>query len=168
MKTKAILALLLWWSMSIGALAAGQGVLIVGLTDGNTLRFMVPVQNPHVGCSFGVMKIDYLAEGNEARQLQFDRDAVTYLKMTAAEELNLETIEADESRISFDLTRSSVVHVSGLKDADRLQVYRIDGKRAKAIINRRGSEATVSIDGEQRGIYLVSVNHCFTFKLMKP
>ncbi len=174
MKTKAILTILLSWMMATGALADDdRGVLCVHLKDGNTVQFVLPEKKPSLG--FGQshgkdwLTVSYLYEdGINYASVDFDRDEVDFLNIVPESKLSVESAKTDEPRIQFDLTRAGVVRVSGLKDADRVQVYRIDGKSVQADVNRHGSEAIVSLDNERRGIYLVSVNNSFTFKMMKP
>lgn len=61
-----------------------------------------------------------------------------------------------------------MVHVSGLAEQDRLQVTALDGKRMQVPVQRNGSEAIVDLTHLSHGVYMVSVNQRFTFKLMKP
>jgi hypothetical protein len=61
-----------------------------------------------------------------------------------------------------------VVNVSGLQKTDRIQVYSLDGKSVNAVVSRHEGEATVDLIQQKRGVYMVSVNNSFTFKLMKP
>ena len=71
-------------------------------------------------------------------------------------------------RISFNLTSAGVARVSGLQSSDRLQVFGLDGKSVSAVVSRNDGEATIDLTQQPRGIYIVSVNLRFTFKLMKP
>ena len=154
--------------MSTEALADSQSLLFVFLQDGSRVQFVLPVQKPTVSCSAGVMQVDYQTESDEPLRMSLARDEVAFLKVGTIEELGVESMQAKEQRIQFDLTRAGVVHISGLNDVDRVQVYRLDGKRVKAAVGRSGSEATVELYSQPRGIYMVSVNNSFTFKLMKP
>ena len=60
------------------------------------------------------------------------------------------------------------MHVSGLQATDHLQVFSLDGKSVSVAVRRHDNEATVDLIQKPRGIYMVSVNNRFTFKLMKP
>lgn len=55
-----------------------------------------------------------------------------------------------------------------MQQGDRLQVFGIDGKRIQAGVSAAGDEVTVDLSQQPRGVYMVSVNKSFTFKLMKP
>ena len=101
--------------------------------------------------------------------MTFERDMVDYLKVGKTEHDGVEGVEADkEDRVCFDLTHRSVVHVSGLKASDRLQVCSLDGKSVQADVSRNDGEAFVDLSQLRSGVYIVSVNGSFTFKLMKP
>ena len=163
-----LLFLLLSGLMFAEAFAADNpSVLYVHLKDGGMIEFVLPVQQPAITYLEGVMHVDYLAEDGSQSSVSYDRDEVSFLSIGQGGILD-EVVPLAESTIQFDLTRVGMVHVSGLAERDRLQVFRPDGKQAKAGITRNGSEATVDLSREPRGIYLVSVNNRFTFKLMKP
>lgn len=168
MKTKTFLTLLLLWTMIVGALAEEHGTLFVHLKDGTIVQFTLPVQKPVVSFVRGVMKVAFQENGNED-YVSFERDQVENLTVGTTDVAAIEDVKSDEcQRISFDLTSAGVVRVSGLQPSDRLQVFGLDGKNVGAVVSRNDSEATVDLTQMPRGIYIVSVNQRFTFKLMKP
>ena len=115
------------------------------------------------------MTVAYLSDANTSDTLTFSRDDVESLKIgtTFVDAIADSKKEADNS-IRFDLTRPGVIIVSGLTKNDRLQVFDLKGKRTKATITRNENRATVDLTSLHRGVYLVSVNQRFTFKMMKP
>lgn len=168
MKTKTILTLLLLWTMTIGTWAEEQGLLFVHLKDGSKVQFVLPVQKPLVSFTRGMMKVAFQENGNE-NYVSFERDQVENLTVGTTDASAIKDVKSvEDQRISFDLTSASVVRVSGLQPSDRLQVFSLDGKSISAVVSRNGDEATVDLAQKPRGIYIVSVNQCFTFKLMKP
>ena len=168
MKTKTILTLLLLWTMIVGALAEEHGTLFVHLKDGTKVQFVLPVQKPVVSFTGGMMKVAFQENGSE-NYVSFGRDQVENLTVGTTDVTAIEDVKSDEGlRISFDLTSAGVVRVSGLQPSDRLQVFGLDGKNVSAVVSRNDGEATVDLTQQSRGIYIVSVNQRFTFKLMKP
>lgn len=171
MKLKTILSVLLLWMTATSAMAEETwSSLYVFLKDGSKVQFILPIQKPSAYCMEGVMYVynygDYY--GNGSYSVAFERDEVDYLKVDKADLTGVEEIQSDEPRIRFDLTRKGVVSISGLQSADRIQVFGLDGKSINAAINRHDSEATVDLTQQRRGVYVVSVNQSFSFKLMKP
>ena len=163
MKAKTILSVLLLWMTATCAMAEEtMSSLYVFLKDGSKMQFILPLEKPIVYCEKGVMWV----HGNYG--VSFNRDEVDYLKVDKADLTTIEEVQSDEPRIRFDLTRKGVVSVSGLQATDHIQVYSLDGKSAEAVVSHHESEATVDLSQQRRGVYMVSVNKSFTFKLMKP
>ena len=143
-------------------------VLYVHLKDGSKVQFMLSVQKPVVSCGRGIMKIFYQEDDGE-KYMAFERDQVEDLTFGTADATAIDEAKADNAqRVTFDLTRNGIVRASGLLPSDHLQVFSIDGKRVSAVVNRHHGEATVDLSHKPRGLYLISVNKRFTFKLMKP
>ena len=168
MKTKPFLTLLLLWTMIVGAMAEERSTLFVHLKDGTIVQFTLPVQKPVVSFTRGMMKVAFQENGDED-YVSFERDQVENLTIGTTDATAIEDVKSDEcQRISFNLTSAGVVRVGGLQPSDRLQVFSIDGKSVSAVMSRNDGEATVDLTQQPRGIYIVSVNQRFSFKLMKP
>jgi len=168
MKTKTFLTLLLLCMMTVGTWAEEQGLLFVHLKDGSKVQFVLPVQKPVVSFTRGMMKVSFQENGSE-NYVSFERDQVDNLMVGTTDVTAIEDVKSDEGqRISFDLTSAGVVRVSGLQPSDHLQVFSLDGKSINAAVSRNDGEAIVDLTQKPRGIYIVSVNQRFTFKLMKP
>ena len=163
MKAKTILSVLLLWMSATCAMAEEtMSSLYVFLKDGSKMQFILPLEKPIVYCEKGVMWV----HGNYG--VSFNRDEVDYLKVDKADLTTIEEVQSDEPRIRFDLTRKGVVGICGLQQADRIMVCSLDGKSVDAAISRHEGEATIDLSRQPRGVYLISVNQRFTFKLMKP
>ena len=168
MKTKPFLTLLLLWTMIVGAWAEERSILFVHLKDGTIVQFTLPVQKPVISFTRGMMKVAYQENGDED-YVSFERDQVENLTVGTTDVTAIEDVKSDEAqRVSFNLTSAGVVRVSGLQPSDHLQVFGLDGKSVSAVVSRNDGEATVDLTQQPRGIYIVSVNQRFTFKLMKP
>ena len=168
MKAKTFLSLLLPWTMAAGALAEEQSKLLLFLKDGSSVEFVVPSQKPEITCARGYMQVNY-QQGSTTAAVTFERSQVGSLKvLDEAEATAIKATTDNSQRVSFDVTSSSVVSVKGLNDGDRLLVYGLDGMRVNAGISRSGGEATVDLSQLRRGVYMVSVNGSFNFKLLKP
>ena len=168
MKTKPFLTLLLLWTMIVGALAEEHGTLFVHLKDGTIVQFTLPVQKPVISFTRGMMKVAFQENGEED-YVSFERDQVENLTVGTTDVTAIEDVKSDKcQRISFNLTSAGVARVSGLQPSDRLQVFGLDGKSVSVVMSRNDGEAIVDLTQQPRGIYIVSVNQRFTFKLMKP
>ena len=152
----------------MSATAEEQCSLFVLLKNGNKAEFILPVQKPVVSFTHGAMQVDYQM-GDGQQSLSFPRDIVEKLIVGETETDAIDDVQGDDSpRVKFDMTRAGVVHVSGLQATDHLQVFSLDGKSVSVAVSRHDNEATVDLIQKPRGIYMVSVNNRFTFKLMKP
>lgn len=169
MKAKAFLSLLLLWMTASNAMAEETSSLFVFLKDGSIVQFILPTENPTVAFSKGNMTVTCSnQEPDSWRDVTFQRDEVDYLKVDDSIPTAIENVKNDEPRVRFDMTRKGIVNINGLQSTDRIQVYELDGKSADAAISRHEGEATVDLSQQKRGVYMVSVNKSFTFKLMKP
>ncbi|MBR2114643.1 MAG: T9SS type A sorting domain-containing protein [Prevotella sp.] len=168
MKTKPFLTLLLLWTMIVGAMAEERSTLFVHLKDGTIVQFTLPVQKPVFSFMRGMMKVAFQENGDED-YVSFERDQVENLTIGTTDATAIEDVKSDEcQRISFNLTSAGVVRISGLQLSDRLQVFSIDGRSVSAVVSRNEGEATIDLTQQLRGVYIVSVNQRFSFKLMKP
>ena len=163
MRRKHLFLLLLSLLMAIAVRAEERYALIAHLNDGSKVQFFLAEEQPQIRFYNSVMTIHAVST-----ELVFGRDQVKDLVVEKVEASKIDEVQAEESRISFDLRRAGVVHVCGLTDQDRLQVFGLDGKNMTADVTRQGDEATIDLSAKPRGFYLVSVNKRFTFKLMKP
>jgi hypothetical protein len=150
-------------------MAENLGVLTINLADGNQVQFVLPTQKPVVCYENSVMTVTYLSNTKEEATLTMNRDDVESIKVGVSD-INAitNTKKQTDQPITFNLTRPGVVSVGGLKGNDRLQVFDLQGKSIKGNINRDGDKAIVNLSNLKRGVYMVSVNQHFTFKLMKP
>ena len=115
-----------------------------------------------------MMKVAYQEKGEED-YVSFERDQVENLTVGTTDVTTIEDVKSDKcQRISFNLTSAGIARVSGLQPSDRLQVFCLDGKSVSVVMSRNDGEAIVDLTQQPRGIYIVSVNQRFSFKLMKP
>jgi hypothetical protein len=169
MKFKTILSVLLLWMTATSAMADEiASSLNVFLKNGDMVQFVLPIHNPSVRYENGEMYVYAYLNGGRYTPVIFSRDEVDYLKIEKVDLTSVEEVASDEPRIRFDLTRKGVVSINGLQSTDRIQVCSLDGKSVGAAISYHDSEATVDLTQQRRGVYVVSVNKSFTFKLMKP
>jgi hypothetical protein len=168
LKAKTFLLLFLSLTMAVAAMAEEHSKLLVFLKDGNNVQFDLPTQKPVVNCTHGTMII-LLQEDHFDHYVSFERDKIEKLTVELANANAIDDVKSDDGqRIGFDLTRASEVRVRGLRLTDHLQVFSLDGKRVDATICLSNGEATVDLSQNPHGVYVVSVNQRFSFKLMKP
>ena len=170
MKVKTVLLILLLGVLSTSTTAQKLCALNVNLTDGSMVQFVLPVQQPTVTYGGGEMTIFYRTPSGAANDqvLTFKRDQVADMTIVKINPTAVSKVRTTDQRVSFNLTQAGVVRVAGLNDGDQLQVFAIDGKQMQPAIFRQNSEATVDLNDMPRGLYVVSVNQYFTFKMMKP
>ena len=162
-----IIPLLLSWMMATAVLSDNEGYTMnVNLKDGTMVQFVLASQKPEVWCKDGKMTIYYDSASNQYQNVSFERDLVKDLTFSTS--TGIKPLTGTEGKVRFILTRPGELRVTGLKDDDHLSVYTMDGKIVPASVSRSGSEAVVDLEGRAHGVYVVSVNKCFTFKLMKP
>ncbi len=150
-----------------GMQAEEAQVLKIHLADQSYVLFVLPDQDPVINCSFSKMNVSFQRDG-EWDNMSFSRDEVVKMTIDKMNIDGVEEVKTADKRIRFDLSRGSVVRVSGLQADDRLSVVSLDGKSIQALVSRQDGEATIDLSGQPRGCYVVSVNKRFTFKLMKP
>lgn len=178
MKKRTLLLWLLMWMMTAGALAENEEyVMYVNLTDGTNMEFVLSEKKPFVDCYEGEMTIYYgshytVVDSTETSwysirdNIVFERSQVKDLTFGIA--TGIEEVKSDNHHIAFDLSQSNFVRISGLKSKDRIEVYSLDGKKVLVPTTIQDSEAVVDLSGRPRGVYMLSVNGSFTFKIMKP
>lgn len=146
-----------------------RDALVIRLADQTHVQFILPDQQPSLVCQNDTMKVWFLTEENaEWKSLQFTPDDVAEMTFEKVNTTQIDEVLPTEKRIRFDLSRGSLLRVTGLKQGDRLQVVALDGKSILAPVNRQNNEATIDFSSQPRGCYVVSINRSFTFKLLKP
>ena len=152
-------------------------IMYVNLKDGTNVSFVLSEKKPEVGCYDGKMTIFYgshytVVDSTETSwysirdNIVFERSQVKDLTFGIA--TGIEEVKSDNHHIAFDLSQSNFVRIRGLKSKDRVEVYSLDGKKVLVPTTIQDSEAVVDLSGRPRGVYMVSVNGSFTFKIMKP
>ncbi len=148
-------------------LAQDRMAMIVHLADQSTMQFLLAKQ-PAVSFSAGSLFVSFANDGEtEPDGMEFKREEVLYVSFEEVTD-RVEEAATPGSRITFDLRNGSKVCISGLQPSDHILVVAIDGKNIQVPVTYQDGEAIINLGQQPRGIYLVSVNQRFTFKLMKP
>ena len=173
MKRANILGMLLAVLPLTGLRAENTYVLNVNLTDGSKMQFLVEQQKPTASFGKGELVVNYNSiseqpdSSGELAWLSFSRDEVESLTIDFIDPTAIKNTQGDDGQLKFEVTRGNIVHVSGLKAVDHLQVASLDGRALQVPISRLNGEANVDLSRQPSGWYIVSVNKGFTFKLMK-
>ncbi len=167
-KMRRLLTMLLLALVTTTALADHEGYTMdISLKDGSHAYFVIPKQKPSISCFDGKMVISFRELDSEQEStISFERDLVKDITFAATN--GIEPVIAENSRLSFTMASSKDIKVTGLNDADMLRVYSIDGKNVSASISRQDNVAIVSLPTGKRGMYVISVNNSFTFKIVQP
>lgn len=176
MKRKVVLLGLLLSMLPLGsAWADDDFALNVNLQDGSTLQIVVEKQHPEISFKDGVMTIIYYKYTHtinevdyfKQTELQFGRDEIVNLTVTA-EATGIEDVKAEHQQKKFFLASDGIIHISGLKRGDRIQMVTLDGKRVALATAGQDGEALLNLSSQSSGIYVVSINKDYSFKLIKP
>jgi len=177
MKRKVVLLGLLLSMLPLGsAWADDDFALNVNLQDGSTLQIVVEKQHPEISFKDGVMTIIYykythtineVEYYDERTELQLDRDEIVNLTVTA-EATGIEDVKAEHQQKKFFLASDGIIHISGLKRGDRIQMVALDGKMVASATAGQDGEALLDLSSQSSGIYVVSINKDYSFKLIKP
>ena len=152
-------------------------IMYVNLTDGTNVQFVLSEKKPDVLSYDGKITVYYgghytmvdstaTSWYSERDNLVFERSKVKNLTFGIV--TGIENVKSDNHRVTFNLSQSNLVRISGLESKDRVEVYALDGKKVLVPTTIQDSEAVVDLSGRPRGLYMVSVNGSFTFKIMKP
>lgn len=176
------LLLLLWGLIATSLYAEDEGyIMYVNLADGTNLHFVLSEQKPYVvsrdgkmtvyygnyypvdstfvddyGYSYGYLKEHIVFECNQVRDIRFDIST------------GVENIDIKDDGLIFDVSHAGIVRINGLKAKDFVEIYSLDGKKMSAPISKQNMEAIIDLSAKPRGIYIISINKRFTFKMMKP
>lgn len=150
-------------------MAEERQALTLHLTNQSKVQLVLPEQNPYIVVENGLLIVEFRKNANDTdwQSLEYSREQIVNLDFEVVDYDGVEEVVGQDNIVRFDLTRKSVVRVSGLQDKDRLQVVSLDGKAIQVPVSRQDGEAIVDLSGQSSGCYVVSVNRGFTFKLMK-
>lgn len=148
--------------------AQEQMALRLYATDGQQYDFLLADQSPRIQCAGGVMTISFKEEGATETDavLAFRREDVNNLCFVS-KEVDAVT-DVQQHRIQFSMIHANELFISGLTAADQVRVFTGDGRQVPVVVSRQGDSATVVFEGQRHGLYIVSVNNQYSFKLMKP
>jgi hypothetical protein len=151
-------------------------VMVVNTVDGQSYRFIITpnpdmTDRPGVGLfCFGsdAMWMDDKSDLNHLdNSLSFSRDEVKHITFETVEPNGIEAMNADQQRVTFKL-QNDKIDVSGLQAGDRIAVAKADGRSVMNLSAASGGHAVIDLSRQGSGVYVVSVNKSFTFKIMKP
>lgn len=170
MRKTCLLGLLLSWLSAMGVWAEDYGVLYINLKNGEKVQCVMDKEEPLVEFKDGWLNLYAWSYDEQLMQWKvgFTRDEVESLTTGTIFIDAIHPLKTTEDRIGFNLLRKGVVGISGLKEKDRVMVWRIDGRQVQVNVSMHDGNAEIDLNNEPRGVYMVSVNKRFTFKLMKP
>ena len=154
--------------MTIAATAQIQGepdALVVDAVDGQKYVFAFE-KEPSLDFSMSSLTVRLV--GNDEEGLYIERDQLKEVRLVSLQTEGVADVRASEPRVTFAMRQPGIISVKGLKTADRILVVRADGKTVMNVEARQDGQLTIDLSQKPRGIYLVSVNRSFTFKLLKP
>lgn len=175
MMRQRILFLFAWLLLSCAAMAQTRAAaeeqpnaLQLTTNDGKQYLFYF-LQQPAVTFGFdGLTVTQHVSVGDAERELLiFEREHVKEFRFVY-DVTSINDVKSDERKVLFSMKQPGVVDVNGLQQGDRLQVVSLDGKSVISVKVSHDGTQTVDLRQQPRGVYVVSVNRSFTFKLMKP
>lgn len=168
---KLLMAILFTVLASSGTCAQTSGqVLNLLLKDGTAYHFLLADQHPVLTSRNGQLYVTYryAEDGSLAPQLCFERDAVQRLTFGAQDPVGVVTPTENTSAVRFDLVSPNRIRVCGLSEGDRVEAASMDGRSAVPARRASSGELTLDLCRQPRGVYVISVNHRWTFKFVKP
>ena len=159
--------------MSIGCLAQEDSTdeittLVVNTMDGDTYRIMIPYQNPSLNFWNGHLKVSYIPLNGEMGEIQFRRTEVKNVSFEKYSWSDVRPIPSHQSSVHFKLVQSGLIDVCGLKRGNRVQVASVSGRSVMDFQAESDGDVRVNLASQPRGMYIVSVDKRFTFKILKP
>lgn len=159
--------------MSLGCLAQEHSseeitTLVVNTMDGNAYRISIPYQNPSLNFWNGHLKVSYIPLNGEMGEIQFRRTEVKNVSFEKYSWSDVRPIPSHQSSVHFKLVRSGLIDVCGLKSGNRVQVASVSGHSVMDFKAESDGDVRVDLANQPRGMYIVSVDKRFTFKIMKP
>jgi len=151
-------------------------VMVVNTVDGQSYRFIItpdPDMTDRPGVGLFCFDSDAMWASNELalnhldNWLTFKREEVKDITFETAASNAIETMKADQQRVTFKLQNDKIV-VNGLQAGDRIAVAKADGRSVMNLSAASGGHAVIDLSRQGSGVYVVSVNKSFTFKIMKP
>ena len=176
MKRKVLLLELLMSMLPLcSAWADDDFALNFNLKDGSTLQIVVEKQNPEVSFIDGVMSIFYYSidsqtgetDYNDRKELQIKRDEMVSMAVTTTA-TRIEEVKADHQQKRFFLAGDGTIRMSGMSVGDRIQVVALDSRSVATVIVGQDGVAIIDLSCQPSGIYVVSLNKDYSFKLIKP
>ena len=142
--------------LPLSALAA-ETTLVVELTTGQTANYVLQ-DKPVLTIEGTLLRIK-----TESVQTDYERSQVKRFYFTGDHTGLKETLK---DALVYKQTDADHLEISGLSQSDRITVCDMAGRQCGSI-SRSGDTATISLSGQQRGVYLVRVGKSQTIKFVK-
>ena len=136
---------------------AAETTLIVELTTGQTASYVLQ-DKPVLTMEGTLLKIT-----TETVQTDYERSLVKRFYFTGD---FTDVKEALKETLVYKQTDADHLEISGLSQGDRIMVCDMAGRQCGSI-SRSGDTATISLSGQQKGVYLVRVGKSQTIKIVK-
>lgn len=156
----AIVSFFLLFELGAKAVATGKYSLVVHLGDGSTQTFLLN-QSPVVAFQSGQFIISY-----GGSDIEFSVSLVTEFSMQDNTSEGISLPQKGELIIRY--TGGSQIVIYGAGHVSDISVSALDGKVQPCKISRaEGDGVSVSLDGFQKGVYIVSIGKIHNFKIVK-
>ena len=142
--------------LPLSALAA-ETTLVVELTTGQTANYVLQ-DKPVLTIEGTLLRIK-----TESVQTDYERSQVKRFYFTGDHTGLKETLK---DALVYKQTDADHLEISGLSQSDRITVCDMAGRQCGSI-SRSGDTATISLSGQQKGVYLVRVGKSQTIKIVK-
>ncbi len=142
--------------LPLSALAA-ETTLVVELTTGQTASYVLQ-DKPVLTIEGTLLKIK-----TETVQTDYERSQVKRFYFTGDHTGLKETLK---DALVYKQTDADHLEINGLSQGDRIMVCDMAGRQCGSI-SRSGDTATISLSGQQKGVYLVRVGKSQTIKIVK-
>ena len=153
-------------------------VMMVNTTDGNVYRFAIEQSEDDTLLFFNKgtvseeeLKVSYVVYQNEAwidQELVIQRENVKDITFDLTETNSIRQPTKEQKAVTFNLKADNSIAIIGLKTGDVVSIVKVDGRNVLNTKAQIDGTVTINLSHLSTGVYVVSVNKRFTFKLMKP
>lgn len=150
---------------AVQAQEAEPNTLVVNTIDGKSYRFTLMTDVKQISFDKEFMQFQIFSP-SDFEMLTLHRDKVKDLTFEA-DPNDVESIVSGKT-VSFRIVNKGIIVVEGLKAGDQLLVVKADGRTVMNAKAPNGGHVKIDLSQQTAGLYIVSVNKSFTFKVTKP
>jgi hypothetical protein len=146
-----------------------SATLVVSTNDGQEYRILL-VDQKDIRFQFygGNMTLTYEPYTGTPSTIVIGRENVKDIRIDDSQSSGIAQPLAKKGAVHFSITGQNRILVSGLQLHDKVQMVTVNGRSVFYKEAYNDADMTIDMNSQPHGIYIVSVNKRFTFKIVKP